>query len=109
MDKMDETDKMDAMTMDTMTMDTMFEFPTLDDCPTMDELKKTLEEQENKNVRLMRNRASAKLSRERQRERLKYLSERCCFLENRNRELERDNVLLYNDNAAMHKKIYFRG
>lgn len=79
--------------------------PTLDDCPTLEELNKTLKEHETKQTRLMRNRASAKLSRERQRQKLRHLSERCHFLENKNRQLAHDNMLLYKDNVAMHNKL----
>lgn len=79
--------------------------PTLDDCPTLEELNTTLKEHEDRQTRLMRNRASAKLSRERQREKIKNLSERCHFLENKNRELAHDNMLLYRDNVAMYNEL----
>jgi hypothetical protein len=79
----------------------------LEDCPTLDELSQTLEDRATKEARLMRNRASAKLSRERQKEKIRYLTERCQLLEKRNKELALDNMVLYADNVAMHKNMVF--
>jgi hypothetical protein len=78
----------------------------LEDCPTLQELKVTLEEKTAHETKLARNRQSAKISRERQKQRLLYLSDRCHSLEVKIRDLTVRNQLLYADNVMMHKRIH---
>ena len=78
------------------------DFQLNEDCPTIDEIREILGNQEKRQERLLRNREAAKQSRQRNRDALKLSRLRCAELEKENEQLKMFVHILKMDNFRLH-------